>query len=815
MDWKDIKRDIFDRLGPSGIEDLIRELNPKHRGQYLEMDCPGCGAKGRAYLYLPSSSHPEPRIKCNRVGSCAYSKTLMDYLMERDGRTFMEELRFLAEESGVEIPDITPEVEASWERKRTETEALERFHDFFQETLWSEDGKATLDYLRGRGYSDEDIKAMGLGCFPGKGKTLRFMAEELGLQTPPEALQFALHEGLREHYKLVFPYRKTNGDIATFIGRLTRPLQEGEREGDKYKPMGHYGGVQGEHPFGLHAVRGDTAIVVEGFLDALLAGARGIHNVVALSNSRLLTGQDEAFRKRGIKKLILALDNDEAGREGTEYIIRKLLNSDITTYVASFWGAKDPDELILERGESAFRNALEKAKISGRGIKWLMEHIGEKYDLETDEGRDEVLREVQSVTDTLRNPLDVEDAKAYMGVALRMNPEDIAPYIDASRERFQRDELARDIQKALQKAQEEAQKDPEKALAILKGTIEISEAKQKEAKAHELFPPFSLEDFLSKLKESVEGLRSGYPDLDARARFPQGAVTLVAGRPNHGKTATLLNFLRQQIEGNPGKRYVFASYEEDEHKIITKLLISMANRKLGEEDAGMVSKYQQAITGTFPASKDSQEHLRDIRETWERLRALLESRRLIITYRPGDAKDLSQAIRGLRDQYGEELGAVFLDYMQIIPAPEELLNVSSSYQKVQGISAIIRDLAVETNLPIIAGAQLNRRATEKTGSKNFSISGVLRPEFLREAGDLEQDANLILGIYNKVAGANEDNGASDGNIPDFSLSILKNREGPVGGPPIELEYDRPLWRMDGREKETRWRSGKIPGRNDT
>jgi replicative DNA helicase len=413
------------------------------------------------------------------------------------------------------------------------------------------------------------------------------------------------------------------------------------------------------------------------------------------------------------------------------------------------------------------------------------------------------LREVESVTKTLRNPLDVDDAKAYMGVALRMDSKDIDPYLEASRARFQREELARTVQTTLRKAQKEAQEDPEKALAILKEAIEVSEARQKETKAHELFPVFSLEGFLAKLAQTGEGLPTGYPELDERVRFPLGAVTLVAGRPNHGKTATLLNFLRRQIEENPKKRYVFASYEEDEHKLITKLLISMANLKLGEEDTGMVAKYQQAITGTFPENHDTNGHLKDIKRTWAKLQAILENRELIITYRPGDAKDLARAIKGLRDQYGDELGAIFLDYMQIIPAPEELLNVSSSYQKVQGISAIIRDLAVETNLPIIAGAQLNRRATDKAGSKNFSLSGVLRPEFLREAGDLEQDANLILGIYNRVAGANEESGANEGDIPDFSISILKNREGPVGGPPVELEYDRPLWRMNGKGRNKR------------
>lgn len=127
-----------------------------------------------------------------------------------------------------------------------------------------------------------------------------------------------------------------------------------------------------------------------------------------------------------------------------------------------------------------------------------------------------------------------------------------------------------------------------------------------------------------------------------------------------------------------------------------------------------------------------------------------------------------------------------------------------AYQKVQGISATVRDLAVETGLPIIAGAQLNRRATEKTqganASKKLTLPMLIRPEYLREAGDLEQDANLILGIYNRVAGALEDREGNKGNIPDFSISIMKNRNGPVWGDPVELYYDRGLWRLDGINK---------------
>jgi len=88
-----------------------------------------------------------------------------------------------------------------------------------------------------------------------------------------------------------------------------------------------------------------------------------------------------------------------------------------------------------------------------------------------------------------------------------------------------------------------------------------------------------------------------------------------------------------------------------------------------------------------------------------------------------------------------------------------------------------------------------------SSSKHLTLNHVLRPEFLREAGDLEQDANLILGLYNAVAGQREEAAADEGKIPDFSLSVLKNRNGRVGGEPVSLRYDRPLWRLDDEPEE--------------
>ena len=203
---------------------------------------------------------------------------------------------------------------------------------------------------------------------------------------------------------------------------------------------------------------------------------------------------------------------------------------------------------------------------------------------------------------------------------------------------------------------------------------------------------------------------------------------------------------------------MFASYEEDAHWIISSSSYPWPISCWGRGRTP-TPEYQKIIRET-PFSSSDKRHINRINKTW-RLRNALESKRLIVAYRPGDARQLG-AFRGLRSRYGDELGSVFLDYMQIVPPPEDL-KAASAYQRVQSVSGIIRDTAVEEDISLIAGAQINRKAMEKaSSSKHLTLNHVLRPEFLREAGDLEQDANLILGLYNAVAGQREEAAADVG-----------------------------------------------------
>jgi replicative DNA helicase len=105
--------------------------------------------------------------------------------------------------------------------------------------------------------------------------------------------------------------------------------------------------------------------------------------------------------------------------------------------------------------------------------------------------------------------------------------------------------------------------------------------------------------------------------------------------------------------------------------------------------------------------------------------------------------------------------------------------------EIAHISDQVLQIAKDNNLPLILGAQLNR-STLTGGVKKPSL------ENLKEAGNLEEDANTVLSVYNESRENDEDSGGANhsrlGEI-DLEIKALKNREGEVNIKAI-LTFDK-------------------------
>ena len=116
--------------------------------------------------------------------------------------------------------------------------------------------------------------------------------------------------------------------------------------------------------------------------------------------------------------------------------------------------------------------------------------------------------------------------------------------------------------------------------------------------------------------------------------------------------------------------------------------------------------------------------------------------------------------------------------MQLLNLPEGKYKTYSRQEELKQICISLKDIAVETGLPIILGAQFNRTVTNQLHLHATKIG---------EAGDIERIANLIIGFWNN----NSPIIASEGEMKDINskgciepntiyATVLKNRGGIVG-----------------------------------
>ena len=405
---------------------------------------------------------------------------------------------------------------------------------------------------------------------------------------------------------------------------------------------------------------------------------------------------------------------------------------------------KDPDEYVKAKGPDVFKK-LVKEKAQAR-VRWLPSYFAYKYDLATDIGRFSALGMASKAFARIEDDFSKGIFRQEIEPLFELAPHEIDNVLAKAlkEQKFQDD--AEKYKHSLEKAQQLiSQGDLNKATQLLSKL-------QKKDKAEEFYvKPYTVENLKADLSNIPEGLKTGYKSLDKTVQIPQGAITIIAGRPSHGKTTTLLNFFVNMVKLYPDREFYFFSYEEPKNQILLKILNILSGECLNEvTNLANLEGYVRGGLDKVPK----------VNEAMALLQSLTESHRLIVCDHPLFVDDLSKEIARLKER--GKLGAVFIDYMQKI----KFRGKSSSRQlELQKISETILETAKSNSVPIILGAQLGRGNTK---------SEVLRMDNIREAGDIENDAKVILGIWNGEKESTEIKGESAMNrLIDIDLAVIK------------------------------------------
>lgn len=220
------------------------------------------------------------------------------------------------------------------------------------------------------------------------------------------------------------------------------------------------------------------------------------------------------------------------------------------------------------------------------------------------------------------------------------------------------------------------------------------------------------------------GVPSGFKEIDMATRgWQKGDLIIIAARPSVGKTAFVLNLLKNAavwMKANTGESVAIWSLEMKMVRLIMRLL-------------AMTSKIWLTKILMGKLSDD------DMRTIYTQGTQLLSSLKIYFDDQSGlTIQKLRAKARKLKRK--NKLGLIIIDYLQLM-IPEE--RSGTREQEVSKISRNLKNLAQELDIPIIALSQLSRAVeTRKEGHGKPYLSD------LRESGSLEQDSDLVMFLYN-------------------------------------------------------------------
>ena len=239
------------------------------------------------------------------------------------------------------------------------------------------------------------------------------------------------------------------------------------------------------------------------------------------------------------------------------------------------------------------------------------------------------------------------------------------------------------------------------------------------------------------------GISSGYPDLDnLLGGFRPGNLILVGARPSIGKSSLLTSFAANALHNTDVPAVLF-SLEMSSEEVAYRMMTMRTGINVQRLQSGRVKE---------------EEWLSVVEHT-----GVLAELPLWVDDTPQiKVGDLRAKIRRLYAEQG--LGMVLLDYVQLAQANR---HYQSRYREIGEITAELKGLAKELNIPVIAASQLSRAVEHRA-------EGRPRLSDLRESGNQEADADVVILIHREMTGKYE----------PAELIVAKNRHGETGTVPV-------------------------------
>ncbi|WP_133365218.1 DNA primase [Qipengyuania sediminis] len=290
------------------------------------------------------------------------------WLTDHQGLAFMDAVKELAAEAGMELPAPDPRAAKSAERRASLSDVTEAAQRWFEDNLSAPIGTNAREYLAKRGISDASARAFGFGFAPDQRQTLKAalpfdeaLLAEAGMRIAPEdgGEPYDRFRG-----RLMLPIHDARGRVIAFGGRTLAK----DAGGAKYlnspdTPLFD----KGRTLYNLHraapaARKAGRIVVVEGYMDVIALAQAGLAEAVAPMGTALTEHQLELLWRQADCP-ILCFDGDAAGQRAAMKAIERalpILKPGLSLGIVRLPAGLDPDDLVRERGAAALEALLSR-----------------------------------------------------------------------------------------------------------------------------------------------------------------------------------------------------------------------------------------------------------------------------------------------------------------------------------------------------------------------------------------------------------------------------------------------------------------------
>lgn len=393
MSFSFSKEAIEDLKSRIDIVDVIgRQVQLKRAGANYKGLCPFHNEKTPSFIVSPQKQI----FTC--FGGCGASGDVVSFVMRYYNLEFNEAVEKLAKEYGIDIV-----------KSQRRNDDREKYYEINREAArffyrnMTEGPNRGYSYMRRRGIEDRTIKKFGLGYAPDSWDSLygyfkekgtdEKLLLELGLLSQKDGRYF---DKFRD--RVIFPIINTAGKVIGFGGRAlddkAMPKYLNSPENRVFQKKNNL--------YALNSTKQDigkagTAIIVEGYMDAISLYQNGVRNVAA-SLGTALTDNQAKLINRYTKNVVLSYDADAAGQKAALRGIEVLRNEGCKVKVLHVTDGKDPDEYIKKNGRDAFDKLVDKA-IPYTDYK--IEAAKRDIDLGTEEGKIDFIRRITPILSDL------------------------------------------------------------------------------------------------------------------------------------------------------------------------------------------------------------------------------------------------------------------------------------------------------------------------------------------------------------------------------------------------------------------------------